>query len=289
MKKVIVLAGPTASGKTSLSIKIAKALNLDVINGDSVAIYKRLDVGSAKITNKEMDGVKHHLLSVVEPGTEYSVYNYQKNVRDLIKKIDIPFIVGGSGFYIKSSLYNYEFHDESKSKEVDISYEEKIKLIKEKDPKYIFDESNHRRVDRAYEMILSGLLPSTKKSKNKPLYDILLLYLDMPRDKQEALMYKRVDKQIEDGFIEEVTKLREDGIIIRDIIGYRELNEYLDGSITLDEAKEKIVRTSFQFSKRQRTWFKNQMNPVILDPLSSTLVEDAINIIKRFIKTWDYI
>lgn len=289
MKKVIVLAGPTASGKTSLSIKIAKALNLDVINGDSVAIYKRLDVGSAKITNKEMDGVKHYLLSVVEPGTEYSVYNYQKDVRDLIKKIDIPFIVGGSGFYIKSSLYNYEFHDESKSKEVDISYEEKIKLIKEKDPKYIFDESNHRRVDRAYEMILSGLLPSTKKSKNKPLYDILLLYLDMPRDKQEALMYKRVDKQIEDGFIEEVTKLREDGIIIRDIIGYRELNEYLDGSITLDEAKEKIVRTSFQFSKRQRTWFKNQMNPVILDPLSSTLVEDAINIIKRFIKTWDYI
>lgn len=289
MKKVIVLAGPTASGKTSLSIKIAKALNLDVINGDSVAIYKRLDVGSAKITNKEMDGVKHHLLSVVEPGTEYSVYNYQKDVRDLIKKIDIPFIVGGSGFYIKSSLYNYEFHDESKSKEVDISYEEKIKLIKEKDPKYIFDESNHRRVDRAYEMILSGLLPSTKKSKNKPLYDILLLYLDMPRDKQEALMYKRVDKQIEDGFIEEVTKLKEDGIIIRDIIGYRELNEYLDGSITLDEAKEKIVRTSFQFSKRQRTWFKNQMNPVILDPLSSTLVEDAINIIKRFIKTWDYI
>jgi tRNA dimethylallyltransferase len=285
MKKVIVLAGPTASGKTSLSIKIAKALNLDVINGDSVAIYKRLDVGSAKITNKEMDGVKHHLLSVVEPGTEYSVYNYQKDLRDLIKKIDIPFIVGGSGFYIKSSLYNYEFHDESKSKEVDISYEEKIKLIKEKDPKYIFDESNHRRVDRAYEMILSGLLPSTKKSKNKPLYDILLLYLDMPRDKQEALMYKRVDKQIEDGFIEEVTKLREDGIIIRDIIGYRELNEYLDGSITLDEAKEKIVRTSFQFSKRQRTWFKNQMNPVILDPLSSTLVEDAINIIKRFIKT----
>ena len=239
MKKVIVLAGPTASGKTSLSIKIAKALNLDVINGDSVAIYKRLDVGSAKITNKEMDGVKHHLLSVVEPGTEYSVYNYQKDVRDLIKKIDIPFIVGGSGFYIKSSLYNYEFHDESNSKEVDISYEEKIKLIKEKDPKYIFDESNHRRVDRAYEMILSGLLPSTKKSKNKPLYDILLLYLDMPRDKQEALMYKRVDKQIEDGFIEEVTKLREDGIIIRDIIGYRELNEYLDGSITLDEAKEK--------------------------------------------------
>ena len=289
MKKVIVLAGPTASGKTSLSIKIAKALNLDVINGDSVAIYKRLDVGSAKITNKEMDGVKHHLLSVVEPGTEYSVYNYQKDVRDLIKKIDIPFIVGGSGFYIKSSLYNYEFRDESKSKEVDISYEEKIKLIKEKDPKYIFDESNHRRVDRAYEMILSGLLPSTKKSKNKPLYDILLLYLDMPRDKQEALMYKRVDKQIEDGFIEEVTKLREDGIIIKDIIGYRELNEYLDGSITLDEAKEKIVRTSFQFSKRQRTWFKNQMNPVILDPLSSTLVEDAINIIKRFIKTWDYI
>lgn len=289
MKKVIVLAGPTASGKTSLSIKIAKELNLDVINGDSVAIYKRLDVGSAKITDKEMDSVKHHLLSVVEPGTEYSVYDYQKDVRYLIDKIDIPFIVGGSGFYIKSSLYDYEFHDESKFKEVDVSYQEKIKVIKEKDPKYIFDESNLRRVDRAYEMILSGLLPSSKRSKNKPLYDILLLYLDMPRDKQEALMYKRVDKQIEDGFIEEVEKLREDGIIIRDIIGYRELNEYLDETITLEEAKEKIVRTSFQFSKRQRTWFKNQMNPVILEPLSSTLLEDTINIIKRFLQTWDYI
>ena len=291
MKKVIVLAGPTASGKTSLSIKLAQALNLEIINGDSVAIYKRLDVGSAKITFEEMQGVKHHLLSQVEPMVPYSVYDYQKDVRSLISELDIPFIVGGSGFYIKSSLYDYEFHNEIEPSEEtnDVSHFEKVKKIREVDPNFEFDENNPRRVDRAYQMILSGMKPSSKRRKNSPLYDILLLYLDMPRERQEELMYKRVDKQIEDGFIEEVKSLCNDGYIIRDIIGYRELNEYLDGDITLEEAKEKIVRTSFKFSKRQRTWFLNQMNPVLIDPLSNTVVEDTINIVKRFLKKWEFI
>lgn len=289
MKKVIVLAGPTASGKTSLSIKLAKKLNLEIINGDSVAIYKRLDIGSAKIKEKETEGIKHHLLSFVEPLQNYSVYDYQKDVRNKIEEVAFPMIVGGSGFYIKSSLYDYEFNKELETKESSLPLLDKIQAIKSFDPDYEFDEENPRRVERAYQMVLTGEKPSSKINKNEPLYDILLLYLDMPRDLQEDLMIKRVNKQIEDGFIDEVIKLREDGYYINDIIGYREINQYLDNEITLEEALEKIVRVSFQFSKRQRTWFLNQMDPILLNPLSPTLVEDTTKIIEEFLVKWDYI
>lgn len=288
MKKVIVLAGPTASGKTSLSIKIAKHFNFDVINGDSVAIYKYLDIGSAKITTEEADGVKHHLLSYVMPTVNYTVYDYQKDVRELIEKIDYPFIVGGSGFYIKSSLYNYEFSDEE-IKSHDISQEEKIKLIKKKDPTLKIDFENPRRVDRAYNMILNDELPSKKQSGNEPLYDILILYLDMPRNKQKDLMITRVLKMIEAGFIDEVKSLREKDIYLYDIIGYREINEYLDGKMTLEEAIDKIVSVTYKFSKRQKTYFLNQFSPVLLNPLSDTLVSDVINVIKEFLEKWEFI
>ena len=192
-------------------------------------------------------------------------------------------IVGGSGFYIKSSLYNYQFDDEIDTIESNYSIEEKIQFIEEKDPNFIFDKQNKRRVDRAFSQIKQGIKPSEKIEKNEPLYDILMLYLDMPRDRQMELMIKRVDKQIEDGFIGEVTNLRNEGIIINNIIGYREINQYLDGEITLDEAKNMIVKTTFQFSKRQKTWFLNQMNPIMINPLSNTVVEDSIEIIKNFL------
>jgi len=283
MKKVIVLAGPTASGKTSLSIKIAKHFNFDVINGDSVAIYKYLDIGSAKITLEEADGVKHHLLSHVLPTASYTVYDYQKDVRKLIDKIEYPFIVGGSGFYIKSSLYNYEFSDEEFKKH-DVSQEEKIRLIKKKDPKLELDFDNPRRVDRAYQMILNDELPSKKQGGNEPLYDILIFYLDMPRNKQKDLMIRRVHKMIELGFIEEVKSLREKDIYLYDIIGYREINLYLDGKMTLDEAIDKIVSVTYKFSKRQKTYFLNQFNPVLLDPLSNSLVDDSIKVIEEFLQ-----
>ena len=288
MKKVIVLAGPTASGKTSLSIKIAKHFNFDVINGDSVAIYKYLDIGSAKITLEEADGVKHHLLSHVLPTVNYTVYDYQKDVRKLIDKIKYPFIVGGSGFYIKSSLYNYEFSDEDFKKH-DVSQEEKIKFIKKKDPKLELDFDNPRRVNRAYQMILNDELPSKKQGGNEPLYDILILYLDMPRNKQKDLMIRRVHKMIEAGFIEEVKSLREKDIYLYDIIGYREINLYLDGKMTLDEAIDKIVSVTYKFSKRQKTYFLNQFNPILLDPLSNSLVDDSIKIIEEFLQKWKYI
>lgn len=283
MKKVIVLAGPTASGKTSLSIKIAKYFNFDVINGDSVAIYRHLDIGSAKITPSEAGGVKHHLLSYVDPTVNYTVYDYQKDVRALIEKLEFPFIVGGSGFYIKSSLYNYEFSDEA-TKTYDLTVEEKIKIIKKKDPKLVIDFENPRRVDRAFQMIINDELPSKKQGKNEPLYDILILYLDMPRNRQKSLMISRVHQMIEAGLIEEVKNLREKDIYLYDIIGYREINEYLDGKYSLAEAIDKMVNATYKFSKRQKTYFLNQFSPVLLDPLSNTLVEDSIKVIQEFLE-----
>lgn len=284
MKKVIVLAGPTASGKTSLSIKIAQHFGLEIINGDSVAIFKDLDIGSAKIKDDEMEGVKHHLLSYVEPGNKYSVYNFQQDVRKVITDMDVAFIVGGSGFYIKSSLYDYEFREEQET-ELDLTLQAKVDYIKQHDPQLQIDFQNERRVDRAYKMTLNNQQPSKKRGKNVPLYQILLLYLDMPRNLQEDLMIKRVIKQIDDGFVQEVEGLRERNIFLNDTIGYREINQYLDHEISLQEAINKIVRVSFQFSKRQRTWFINQMSPVLLDPLSENLLEDSIKVIKEFLNS----
>lgn len=288
MKKVIVLAGPTASGKTSLSIKIAKHFNFDVINGDSVAIYRDLDIGSAKIRVEEADGVKHHLISYVDPKVNYSVYDYQKDVRKVIDKLECPFIVGGSGFYIKASLFNYEFLEEI-DQELDYSFDEKVEIIKRKDPNLEIDFSNERRVNRAFKMIMNHQLPSSKVGKDEPLYDILILYLDMPRNKQKELMIQRVLKMLEEGLIQEVQDLRVKGIYLYDIIGYREINYYLDGKMTLEEAIEKIVNVTYKFSKRQKTYFLNQFSPVLLNPLSNSLLEDSIKVIEEFLKKWDYI
>lgn len=290
MKKVVVLVGPTASGKTRLSLEIAKSLNLEIINGDSVQIYQELNIGSAKASPEERQMVKHHLLDLKKAGESYTVYDYQKDVRNLINQIDYPFIVGGSGFYIKSSLYDYEFnYEDQKAINYPLDYEEIIDFIKINDPNLKIDFNNQRRVLRAYEQLLNGEIPSKKTSKNDPLYDLLILYLDYPRDKQKAKMIERVEKQIEEGFIEEVQNLREKAIYIDDIIGYREINLYLDQKISLKEAKELIVKKTFQFSKRQKTWFINQMKPVILDAMSPDLIADGIKLVKEFLNLWKFI
>lgn len=290
MKKVVVLVGPSASGKTTLSLEIAKSLNLEIINGDSVQIYQELNIGSAKVSLEERTLVKHHLLDMKKAGESYTVYDYQKDVRNLIASIKYPFIVGGSGFYIKSSLYDYEFNFEAKSlDDLILDYEEIVDFIKDRDPKLTIDFNNKRRVLRAYEQILNGEIPSNKTNKNKPLYDLLILYLDYPRNLQKERMIKRVDEQIEAGFIEEVKALREKHIFIDDIIGYREINLYLDNKLSLDEAKKMIVTKTFQFSKRQKTWFINQMKPIILDATSPNLIKDSIKLVKEFLGLWKYI
>ena len=289
MKKVIVIVGPTGSGKTKLSIQLAKALHADIINGDSVQVYKRLDIGSAKITTDEMQGVKHHLLDVRDPKNPYSVYEYQQDVRKKIDELDIPLIVGGTGLYIKAALYQYEFDNEGHSKAFEKSYEnvDTINIYQELiqlDPDIKIDQKNRRRVIRALEQAKQGYKRSSKNKKDICLYDPLIIYLDIDRTLLEQRLHQRLNKQLEDGFIDEVKSLYDDGIEIN-AIGYRALVAYIKNEITLEEAKHMIIKKSKALAKKQKTWFKNQMHPIMFDALSQTLFEDVYKTVKDFLKS----
>lgn len=288
MKKVIVIVGPTGSGKTNLSVRLAQHFNAEIINGDSVQVYQGLDIGSAKIKNSEKQNIKHHLIDVVSLAEEYSVYNFQKDVRDLIDRIDVPMIVGGTGLYIQAALYDYEFIESKRNLDFEEEHEhESNELIYQKlielDPEIKIDIQNRRRLLRAYEQALSGELRSQKKKKDKLIYDAFIIYLDLDRTILEERLIIRLKKQLEDGFIEEVQKLKKEHIHIN-AIGYRELDQYLEGIYTLEEAKEAIIKSSKRLAKKQKTWFKNQMHPYILDALSPTLYEEAMFAIESFLK-----
>lgn len=278
MKKVVCIVGPTGSGKTALSVKLAKSLGAEIINGDSVSIYKKLDIGSAKITTDEMDGVKHHLISHVALDEPYTVYNFQQDVRTLIDQIDKPFIVGGSGLYVKSALYNYEFDQQDNVEFPNIN--EMIEVIRKADPDIEIDLNNPRRIESAYRTIISGQKRSNKTKKNEPLYDIYLIYLDMDRKILKKRLETRLDLMIEKGFIEETKALINYDL---NIIGYREIKDYLNGMDDLDTAKEKIITATMRFAKRQKTWFINQMKPKVYNALSPDLLDECLKDIKEFI------
>lgn len=288
MKKVIVIVGPTSSGKTKLSIQIAKYLSTDIINGDSVQVYQQLNIGSAKIKENEKEGVTHHLMDIVSPKQPYSVYDFQIDVRQLIEQIKVPIIVGGTGLYIKAALYDYEFVEKKRDEvfEASISHlthEELYQKLLQLDPMLVIDQKNRRRLTRAYEQALAGNLRSSKTKKDRPLYHPLILYLDLPRAILADRLHSRLEQQIKDGFIEEVRELYLKDIHVN-AIGYRELDRYLKEEITLDEAKVEIIKKSKQLAKKQKTWFINQMQPIVLDALSDTLYEDAIEHIETFLK-----
>lgn len=278
MKKVICIVGPTASGKTSLSVELASAIGAEIINADSVSIYKKLDIGSAKITKEQMQNIPHHLIDHVDLNTEYTVYNFQQDVRNLLKQIDIPIIVGGSGLYVQSALYDYEFEFQ---KNINFpSKDEMIRMILENDPKIDLDFDNLRRIESAYRTIVSGQLRSKKTNKNQPLYDIYLIYLDIDRKVLKKRVEHRLDEMIKKGFIEEVQSLQVHNL---NIIGYREIQSYLKGDYTLKVAKEKIVTATMRFAKRQKTWFKNQMQPHVYNALDSNLLNQVKKDVKNFL------
>ena len=287
MKKVIVIVGPTASGKTKLSIDLAKKIDAEIINGDSVQIYKKLDIGSAKIKEEEKQGIKHHLFDVCDPKDDYTVFQFQKDVRSLIERIKHPLIVGGTGLYIKAALYDYEFSSEEKKIDVETIYEQDsndslYKKLLELDPKIEIDPHNRRRLLRALALAHQGQLRSKKQNKDQPLYDLCILYLDLDRKVLEERLHMRLDQQLEEGFIDEVKFLKDDGIKIN-AIGYREINQYLDQQLSYEDMKSEIIKKSKALAKKQKTWFKNQMHAHMLDALSENLLDDAYKIIKEFL------
>lgn len=284
MKQVIVICGPTASGKTSLSIKLAKHYHLDVINGDSVQIFRGYDIGSAKIKEKEKQGIIHHLIDIKSPSDTYDVSKFQKDVRHIIDQQTQSMIVGGTGLYIKAALYDYHFYKEDDKPIVDYpSVEVMVETILKADPNITLDLNNMKRVKRMYQKVLYGQKPSKNTFKDKPLFDILTLYLDIPRDVLKKRLIQRLDDQIKQGFIEEVQTLSKHGTV-KDVIGYREIQAYLDQKLTLEETKSLIIKKSMAFAKRQKTWFVNQMQPIIIDGLSEDILERCIKEIDAWIK-----
>jgi len=293
MKRVIVVVGPTASGKTKIAISLAKKYNLDVISGDSVAVYKKLDIGSAKPTKEEMDGVKHHLIDVLDPNCQFDVATFQRMAREIIDNNELSLICGGTGLYIQSVLFNYEFkaqkRDDSYSHKFDdLSNEELYELLLKKDPnidKEKLHPNNRKRVLRALEVMdeLNESIHSFDKKK-EALYDYYIIYLKMDREKLYDRINKRVDIMVKEGLIEEVKSLYDDKIYPH-AIGYQELIPYFKGEISLDAAIEEIKKNTRHLAKRQETWFKNQMDSHFYD-VDLNNINNTINEIENDLDRW---
>ena len=279
--EVVAVVGPTASGKTALSIRLAKEFNGEIINGDSMQIYKDLDIGTAKITEEEMEGIPHHLLDIKEPTESFSVAEYQTLVREKIAEIQergkLPIIVGGSGLYVQAVLYDFQFTEEQVDEEARKKYYDELakigpdamheKLAKlDPETAKTIHPNNTRRVIRALEMVeLHGESKATEEHQrgNVPMYHHLIIGLDMDREKLYDRINLRVDLMIEKGLLHEVRGLWERGI--RDVqsvqaIGYKELYAYLDGLVTFEDATEQLKQNSRRYAKRQLTYFRNKMD-----------------------------
>lgn len=278
---MIVIVGPTAVGKTKLSIEIAKQFNGAIISGDSMQVYKGMDIGTAKITPEEMQGIPHYMIDIKDPRESFSVADFKRYVTKYIDHIyeqgQLPMIVGGSGLYIESVLYDYQFpavrRDEAFTqqlktmiKEVGIQpLYERLKVI---DPKYAerIHPNNHRRVIRAleiYEVTGKTMTELEQEQPKEPLYDAIIIGLDMERDLLYQRINDRVDQMVAAGLIDEVKALYDQGLKDTQAmraIGYKELIPYIEGRQSLEQAIDILKRNSRRFAKRQYTWFKNRLD-----------------------------
>ena len=294
MKKVIVICGPTAVGKTKLAIDVAKYFNFEIISGDSVSVYKKLDIGSAKPTLDEMCGIKHYLIDIKDPCDKYSVYDFMHDAREIIDNSDdIKIISGGTGLYISSCLNDYEFESPKR----DLEYEEKfknysneelfeyLKKIDKNISNINIHPNNRNRVLRAIEVTeKTGKEFSSFNNKAKKIYDYFIIYLSMPREILYERINLRVDKMFDEGLLKEVKDLY-DNNIMPDAIGYKEFIPYFKGLISLDDVKAEIKKNTRHLAKRQETWFRNQMDSHFYDmSLDYNLVlNNIIKDLKEFI------
>lgn len=266
---VIVITGPTATGKTKLSVELAKRINGEIINCDSTQIFKTLDIATAKVTNEEMDGIVHYLIDIKDITDNYTVYDYQRDAREkineILKKNKTPILVGGTGLYIKAALYDYKFEEESKNENFEnvdtkVLYDKLMKV----DPESDIHPNNRKRIIRALNYYLSnGKKLSSKEKSDKILYDTIFIGLSADRSVLYDKINKRVDKMIENGLLEEAYKVYKSNIRTKAVmtpIGYKELFLYFENKMSLDECIEKIKQKSRNYAKRQYTWFNHQMN-----------------------------
>ena len=283
-KPLIILTGPTAVGKTALSIRLAKKINGEIISADSMQVYRGMDIGSAKVSEEEMDGVKHYLIDVLDPSDEFNVVKFQEMAKeamdDIYSKGKIPIIAGGTGFYIQSILYDIDFEKNENDREYR-TYLENIaatedgekklyEMLQNIDPKSaeIIHANNVKRVIRALEFFKETGTPISEhneeqREKNSP-YNFCYFVLNDDREKMYANIEKRVDIMLDMGLVSEVEKLYEKGyrkeMVSMQGLGYKEILDYLNGDISLERAVYLIKRDTRHFAKRQLTWFRREKN-----------------------------
>ena len=270
MNKIIVITGPTAVGKTKLSIELAKRYNGEIINADAVQVYKGLDIGSAKVTEEEKNGIPHHLFDIKEVDEEYTIYHYQKDCRKLIKEVQgrgkTPILVGGTGLYIKAALYDYKLTEEKETNTYDnLTDEELYNKLLELDKNIVIDKNNRRRLIRAINYYKENNKSINTNTTNKLLYDAIFIGLTTDRRILYDKINNRVDIMIKDGLLNEVKAFYDKNVRTKPLlnaIGYREIYSYFDGNISLEEATDKIKQNSRHYAKRQYTFFNHQL-PIV--------------------------
>ncbi len=286
-KPLIILTGPTAVGKTKLSILLAKAIDAEIISADSMQVYKHMDIGSAKITPDEMDGIKHYLVDILEPYEDFHVVKFQSLAKQAMQNIysnnKVPILTGGTGFYIQAVLYDVDFTESEEDDALRRGLEEFAKnngsealfeRLRSIDPEScdIIHSNNVKRVIRAIEFYEKTGIPISKHNKEQRAkespYKFAYFVLDDDRELLYDRINKRVDKMLEAGLVDEVKRLKDSGcradMVSMQGLGYKEILEYLDGQITLDEAVYKIKRDTRHFAKRQLTWFKREKDVIRL-------------------------
>ena len=304
-QKVIVICGPTASGKTALSIELAKKINGEIISSDSMQIYKDMNIGTAKPTKEEMQGIKHYLIDFVEPNIRYSVADFKKDaekaIEEVLKKGKYPIIVGGTGLYIDSLIYGIEYQDIK----LDEEYRKKLESIAQKDKGL---EELYNKAKEIDEKAIQKISPNDKKriirileiykatGKNKTeqeeesrkkgvKYDYKVFAINMEREKLYERINQRVDIMVQQGLVEEVENLlkKYDKFpTAMQGLGYKEVVEYLENKCTKEEMIEKIKMETRRYAKRQLTWFRKNKQTIWLDGLKDK--QDNIKIILEEIK-----
>lgn len=287
-RKLIVLTGPTAVGKTRLSIRLAKEIGGEIISADSMQVYRHMDIGSAKITKEETGGVPHYLVDILDPKENFNVFCFQKLAKEAMEQIyengHIPILVGGTGFYIQSVLYDIDFEDN----ESDTGYRKELEILgKEKGADFLHEmlrkvdarsaelihANNMKRVIRALEFFEQTGMPisehnDTERTKESP-YDFCYFVLNDRRELLYERIEKRVDQMLSDGLVAEVKKLKEMGCSMEHIsmqgLGYKEILGYLEGDYDLEQAVYLIKRDTRHFAKRQLTWFRRERDVIFID------------------------
>lgn len=302
--KLLVIIGPTAVGKTKLSIELAKQFNGEIISGDSMQVYKGMDIGTAKIKEEEKEGVPHYLIDIKEPDESFSAAEFQKKAKEMIEDIQrrgkLPIIVGGTGLYIQSVIYDYQFSEAPSDPEYRLQLENRIKNegiesvyaeLKNADPESAkrIHPNNIRRVIRALEIVHCTGLPMSEQLQNEAaelLYDTCIIGLDMDRELLYARINQRIDAMLEEGLMEEVQSFYNQGL--RDCqsiqaIGYKELYDFFDGKRSEQDAIDALKQNSRRYAKRQLTWFRNKMNVQWFDVSESQEFSKKILEISQFI------